>query len=251
MTPSHPTHLITSDPNIDLVQEITGSELTLSDYANHKYIPASTGLTQYEIQYCQRILAGDSAASAVDPPIAMRIGALAAMDSGLVDARPARSIQLPFLKADDNFLFLGSPRSNPWTSLFDSQLDFRFVFDKATKQEIIVNSRQRPNEVAEYIPTAEGAATGQSFAIIAFVQTPDSNGRVLILAGANEGGTEAAGRFVTDLPELFSTLQGCGINPRGPISHFEVLLRLNTMAGSSSHVDVAACHILMGSGSHS
>jgi len=143
---SHPTHLITSDPNIDLVQEITGSELTLSDYANHKYIPESARLTQKEIQYCQRILAGDSAASAVDPPIAMRIGALAATDSGLVDARPARSIQLPFLKTDDNFIFLGSPRSDPWTSLFDNQLDFKFVFDKATKQEIIVNSRQRPRD---------------------------------------------------------------------------------------------------------
>jgi hypothetical protein len=251
LTPSHPTHLITSDPDIVLVQEITGNELSLSDYANHKYIPESSKLTADQLQYCRDILSGDNSAAAVDPPIAVRIGELAAMNSGTIDARPSRSIQLPFLRTDDNFIFLGNPRSDPWTSLFNDRLDFRFVFDKDTKQEFIVNSRRRPNEASEYVPTAQNWATGLSFAIIAYLQNPDTNGRILILAGANGEGTEAAGKFVSDLSQLSSALQGCGINPNGPIAHFELLLRLKTMAGSSSHVDVAACHILMGNGSHS
>jgi hypothetical protein len=250
LTALRPVHVITSDPNIVLIQEITGRELSLSDYANHRYISEESGLTPEEIRYCRSILWGDNSAAAVDPPIALRIGAFAAMNAGTVDARASRSIQLSDLKTDDNFIFLGSPRSDPWTSLFNDQLDFKFSFDQAAKQEIIINSHPRPNESAKYVPTALGWATGQSFAIIAFVQNPDTNGQVLILAGANGEGTEAAGKFVTDLPRLSSALRSCGIRPAGPPVHFEFLLRLNTMAGSPSHVDVVSCHILASGANH-
>jgi hypothetical protein len=250
LTLAHPAHLITSDPNIVVIQEITGSELSLSDYANHKYIPEENKLTPEEVRYCRSILWGDNSAAAVDPPIAVKISALAAMNSRTIDARASRSIQLTDLKTDDSFIFLGSPRSDPWTSLFNDQLDFRFAFDQAAKQEVIINSHPRPNEAAKYVPTALGWATGQSFAIVAFIQNPDANGQILILAGANGEGTEAAGKLVTDLPRLSSVLQSCGIKSAGPPVHFELLLRLNTMAGSPSHVDVVACHTLNGGTPH-
>ena len=242
-----PVHLITSDPNIVVIQSITGRELSLSDYANHKYIPDENELTPDELRYCRSILWGDNSAAAVDPPIAVRIGALAGMNAKTIDARASRSIQLSDLKADDNFIFLGSPRSDPWTSLFIDQLDFKFTYDQASKQEIIVNSHPRANEAQKYVPTALGWATGQSFATVAFIQNPDTNGQILILAGANGEGTEAAGKFVTDLPRLSDSLKACGIKPNGSPVHFELLLGLDTMAGSPNRVDVIACHIL-GSG---
>lgn len=241
---ARPVHLITSDPNIVVIQSITGKELSLSDYANHKYIPDENVLTPEQLRYCRSILWGDNSAAAVDPPIAVKIGALAGTSSRAIDARAARSIQLADLKTNDNFIFLGSPRSDPWTSMFGDQLDFKFTFDQTSKQEIIINSHPRANEAQKYVPTALGWATGQSFAIVAFVQNPDTNGQVLILAGADGEGTEAAGRFVTDLPRLSDSLKACGIRPNGPLAYFELLLGLNTMAGSPSHVDVVACHIL-------
>jgi len=247
---SRPVHVITSDPNIVVVQEITGRELSLSDYANHRYISDESGLTPEELRYCRSILWGDNSAAAVDPPIALRIGAFAAMKARTADARASRSIQFSDLKTDDNFIFLGSPRSDPWTSLFNDQLDFKFAYDPAAKQEIIINSHPHAQESAKYVPTAQGWATGQSFAIVAFVQNPDTNGQVLILAGADGEGTEAAGKFVTDLPRLSSALYQCGIKPAGAPVHFEFLLRLDTMAGSPSHVDVVSCHILGSGVSH-
>jgi hypothetical protein len=163
-----------------------------------------------------------------------------------MDVRAARSIQLTDLKNDDNFIFLGSPRSNPWSALFSDELDFRFAFDNATAQEIIVNVRPHPHELPAYVPTAMGWATGQSYAVIAFVQNLDQNGQVLLLAGASGEGTEAAGKLVTDLPRLSATLQKCGMDPSGPLRHFELLMRVNTMAGSPNSSDVVACHILPG-----
>jgi hypothetical protein len=245
---SHPIHLITSDPNIVAIQAITGNELSVSDYANRKYIPESAKLTPEDLRICREILRDDDSAAAIDPPIAAQIAALAANNSKTIDVRASRSIQFSDLKSDGNFIFLGSPRSNPWTSLFSEQLDFRFVFDKATGQEIIENVHPHKNEMARYVPTALGWATGQSYSIIAFLQNPDTNGHILLLAGANGEGTEAAGEMATDISRLTDALRGCGGLPSSAAASFELLLRLNTMAGSPSHVDVVGCHIL---GSHS
>jgi hypothetical protein len=235
--------LIMSDPNIVTIQEFTDTQLSLSDYANRSYIPEPNTLTPEANRLSRIILRGDNPAE-VDVPIAVNIAQIAQASSKRINVHVARNIQLSDLKTDDNFVFLGSPRSDPWSSLFSDQLDFRFVFDKDTRQEIIRNVRPRPNEPPSYVPTALGWATGQSFAIIALVRNPDQNGHVLLLAGANGEGTEAAGRLVTDLPRFSSVLEKCGIPPSGPLQEFELLLRLNTMAGSPNNVDVVACHVL-------
>ncbi len=244
--PSHATNLITSDPNIVVLQEISGSELSLSDYANHNYIPEPNKLSPDINHFFKTLLWGDHSAAAVDAPIAARVAALPHTGTAF-NVLAARSIQFSDLKNDDNFIFLGSPRSDPWFALFSDELDFRFAFDKATGQEIIVNAHPRSNELQRYVPTAQGWATGKSFAVIAFVQNPDQNGQVLLLAGANGEGTEAAGKLATDLPRLSAVLKNCEGSQSGKIQHFEVLLQLNTMAGTPSNVNVVACHLLPGS----
>jgi hypothetical protein len=240
---SHATELITSDPNIADIQGITGSEVSVSDYANHKYIPVPNKLTPEQDYFSRNILRGDNSAG-VDAPIVAKVAALAQTNSKSIDVRTARSIQITDLKSDNNFIFLGSPRSDPWLSLFSDQLDFRFVFDRSSGSEFIRNFHPRPNEQPQYIPTALGWATGDSYAIMALVQNPDQSGQVLLLAGANEEGTEAAGKFATDLPRLTTELRKCGIAPSGPIRHFEMLLHLNTMAGTPNNIDLVACHIV-------
>jgi hypothetical protein len=239
----HSTKLITSDPNIAEIQEFTGDPISVSDYANHVYIPHPELLTPEQRHFGLEVLRGDKASS-VDTPIAVNIAQLAETNSKKIDVFAARSIQLSDLQTDENLILLGSPRSNPWFGLFDRHLDFRFEFDQASRMEIIRNVHPRPGELPSYVATAPGWSTGQSFAIIAFIPHPDQNGQVLLLAGENAEGTEAAGKLVVDLPRLASTLKRCGISPSGSLQHFEILLHLNTMAGSPSNVDAAACHIL-------
>ena len=245
----HPLQLITSDPDIAEIQEYTGQELSVSDYANHNYIPNPEKLS-HEINQLCRILLHENKAALVDTPIAVSIAELAQANSKKVEVHPARSVQLDNLQTDDNLILLGSPRSNPWSAFFSDQLNFRFVYDAASGQEIIRNLHPRPHEQAQYVPTALGWATGQSYAVIAMVRNPDQNGHVLLLAGANAEGTEAAGKLVTDLPRLSEALKSCGISPSGPPQNFELLLRLNMMAGSPTNINVEACHILPGNAVH-
>lgn len=237
------TQFITSDPNIAEIQGFTGGQISLSDYANHRYIPHPELLTPEQLKFCQVVLRGDKA-SVVDTPIAVNVAQLARDWSREITVHGARDIQITDLQAEGNIILLGSARSNPWLGLFEDHLDFRFDYDKTLASEVIRNVHPRPGESATYAPTAPGWATGESYAIVAFLQHPDQSGQVLVIAGENGEGTEAAGKLMTDAGRLKSTLKGCGISPTSTAQHFEVLLHLHTIAGSPSNVETVACHIL-------
>lgn len=245
----HSTQLITSDPNMPEIERFTGGQISVSDYANHKYLSGPNKLTSEQEMFCLTILCGNKASSDDTQTIA-NIAQLAQANARKIDVHAARQVQLLSLRTDDNFIFLGSPRSDPWTDLFSDQLDFRFVFDKATQSEFVLNVHPGQNERPTYVPTARGSLSGDTYAVIAFVQNPDQDGQVLLLAGATAEGTAAAGKLATDQTRLFPVLQKCGIHLSGPVQHFELLLHLNSIAGSPSHIDVEACHVLPGNSPH-
>lgn len=239
----HSLQLIASDPDIAEVEEYTDTKVSLSDYANHNYIHEPSGLNP-KTDWLVHVILQENQASSIDMPIAVNLAEMAQRYGKQVDVRGARSIQMTDLQTDDNFILLGSPLSDPWADFFSNALDFRFAWDKGSSREIIRNFRPQAHEQTEYVPTALGHATGESYAIVGFVQNPDQNGDVLLLAGASAEGTEAAEKLVTDMPRLSAVLQKCRILPTGPLQHFELLLQLNMMTDSPSKITVAACHIL-------
>lgn len=242
---SRPLEVITSDPNLAEIAWLTGKEVAVSDYANHVYIPQPNRLTSEAERFCRMVLRGDKTAL-VDTTIVANVAALAGTRLRAIEVRGARTIELSDLRTDGNFILLGSPRSNPWTTLFSEELDFRFDFDDDPKVlgEFIRNVKPRAGEQTAYMPTAPGWATGNSFAIMAFISNPNQNGQVLLLQGISAEATKAAGQLATDLPRLSSALHRCGISDN--VQHFELLLRVNTMAGQPTRADVVACHILTG-----
>jgi hypothetical protein len=235
--------VVTSDPNIEKIERLSGEPISLSDYANQQYIPNPGALSPEIVRFCKDFLRGDLA-PAVDIGVVAKIAALAQTSSGTIDVQGARDLRLSEVYTDDNFIFLGSPRSNRWAGLFNNQLDFRF--DLNAGQEIIRDVHPRSDEKSVYVPTAGGYATGQSFATISFLPNPGKNGHVLLLAGANGEGTRAAGELITNKQRLSTELQNCGIKPTGSVRYFQLLLGLDTMAGSPSDVKVIACHVLPG-----
>ncbi|HEY4048741.1 MAG TPA: hypothetical protein VGM27_17900 [Acidobacteriaceae bacterium] len=237
------TFLVTSDPNIAEIQGLTGSAISVSDYANQQYLPSSNSLSPEIIHFCRDILRGDKAAN-VDTPIVSSVAQLAQENSANISVRPARDLRFSDLDTENNFIFLGSPRSDPWTALFNDRLDFRFLLDKTSQQEIIQNAHPHSGEAATYISTAKGYGTGESFATISFIGNPDHAGQVLLLAGANAEGTKAAGQLVTNPQALSAALKQCSIRSSTPVQHFQLLLRVNIMAGSPRDFNVVACHLL-------
>lgn len=240
----HAIQIVTSDPNVEELQELIGKSISLSDYANQKYVPDDTTLSPELRRFYDFYLHADNAA-VVDTPLAVNLARLVP-ENYRIRVRSARSLRIADLQTDDNLVLIGSPRSNPWFDLFGDQLDFKFVYSQELNQEIIENVHPLASEQSRYLPTARGFATGESFAIIAFLKNPNQSGHVVLLAGANGEGTEAAGNSVTDRTRLSQVLQYCRISPKDPIQEFELLLHLHTMAGSPNVVEMVACHRLPG-----
>ncbi|MBN8730186.1 MAG: hypothetical protein J0L64_06555 [Acidobacteria bacterium] len=238
----HQIQLVLADVDVSAIQNLTGSRISLSDYANRRYLsnPESFG---GDMRRALSLLRGVNVA-AVDVNIALAVSRLASGSPARLKLSPARSLQIGSFATDDDFIILGSPRSNPWNSLFEDQLDFDFVHDPETNREIIRNKRIQPGELPRYVPTAKGWDTGHAFAMISLVGNPNQAGMVLLVAGTSAESTEAAGQLVANTGEFARTLRNHGIDPSGPLRHFQFLLQVRTMAGSPSRVEVVACHRL-------
>jgi hypothetical protein len=236
--------VVLADPDISSVQRLLDFNISLSDYANRRYAPVASLLDESVKRVFQSFHGANVAA--VDLGIVLSISELASAASQHLKIHTARSLQLLDFKNDDNFILLGSPRSNPWVERFSDQLDFTFVYDQALKMGVVRNKRVQPGELAVYVPTANGWDTGHAYAIVALVANPNQNGRVALLAGSNAEATEAAGKLSTNLELLSRILKSHGIDPGGAPQPFEVLLHVSIMAGSSNTFDVIACHRLSG-----
>jgi hypothetical protein len=239
------THFIFCDPEIVSIQRLSGHTLSLSDYANQHYWPAPELMTPEQNWLANSSTFRGVNVSSVDTTILLEIAGLGFRHPlHDVETHTARGVRLADFKTEDGFVLLGSPRSNPWVQLFQNQLDLTFEFDEARKAEYIRNKRPASGESSTYIPTAAGWDTGQAYGIIALVGNPNQSGQVLILAGSNAEATEAAGKMATNVKLLSQTLKNHGIDPGGPARHFEILLQVSTMAGSSNTYDVIAFHQL-------
>ena len=241
-----PTQLIFCDTSIEMLQEYLHNSISLSDYANRRLL-SNLGSLRPDAKRAASMLGGADftvTTAPVDLGISVTIFEMAQPYFHHLRVRSARELHFRDFKNDGNFILLGSPRSNPWTGLFQDQLDFYFAYDATRKSEVCYNRHPKAGERSVYVPTAMGGGTGEAFAIAAFIGNPDQNGNILILAGSNAEGTEASAKFATDLNLLSRTLQKYGVDPTALPSHFEALLRLTTMAGSPNRFEVIALHPL-------
>jgi hypothetical protein len=235
--PNRQIRVILCDPDIVSLQRLLNYSVSLSDYANQHYWP--TPIKPEALPVMQVISFRGADVASVDVGIALGIA-----NKFPITTQTARSVRLADFKTDDSFVLLGSPRSNPWGELFQDQLDFIFEFDAAQKSEYIVDKHPRAGESSVYLPTTEGWGTGQAYAIVALVSNPNQAGQVLLIGGSTAEATEAAGKLASSPEHLPRLLKSHGIDPSGAPRHFEILLRVSTMAGSSNTFDVVAVHSL-------
>jgi hypothetical protein len=233
--------IILSDTEISKMQNFVGYSLSLPDYANQRYMPPDFQVSA-DLSRMLHSFRGQSMGAA-DVSVALGI-AKRAPKTQQVSILPARSVQLKDFRTDDNFIILGSPRSDPWVSLFEDQLDFQFLYDAAASREIIKNLKPHQGELPIYRPSAKGWDTGEAFGIIAFLGNPNQSGHVLLLAGSSAEATEAAARFVLNRDMIFNLLKVNGISPAGAPVSFQILLKVNTMAGSANTFEAVAFHRL-------
>jgi hypothetical protein len=233
-----------ADSSFGFTQELLGREMSLTEYSSGTWMnalrlehPAFTGMANFP------------ATSVADVGVASRITAMLEKSGYATSVRSARSLQVADLKQPHPLVLLGSPYSNPWVGLLSDHLNFRIQYDSNLKRQVCINTSPHSGEQSVYITTARTGGTGIAYAVISLVPNLQHNAWVLILAGSNMEGTEAAGEFATDLPRLRETLQRISIDPKRKLEQLELLMQLQCMGTTSGRSEIIANRVTYAPGS--
>lgn len=177
---------------------------------------------------------------------AAKMTQLAAQFGGRVNVRYARDMTLREF-SPGNVVLIGRPSTNPWGEMFEAKLNFRFYSDFQQDIAICRNREPRPGEQAEYLPINEGARR-TVYAAAAFVPNLNNGGHVLMLFGMSSGAQEGAAEFVTNEKLLGGFANKVwteqALKPGSRLPHFEILIRMITLAGAAQEPEVIASRIL-------
>jgi hypothetical protein len=138
-----------------------------------------------------------------------------------------------------NYVFVGSPTSNPWVSLFANQLNFQEAEDGIGGKMYFLNKKPLPGEQNVYQGLAQTGAGGQDYATISLLPGGMGQGNVLILQGLRQEGTEALGELLADpddRAQLERALANHGDSQHSP--YFEALIRAQAIAGAPVSIQI-------------
>lgn len=232
---SRTTDVVLADTSFTQAEDVLGHQIPLDQYLKHTYV---TELNQSqlapEFKSAITALVDRNYGSFGDFQVARRILSLAPRSPNL-NLVYARTLEPPTLKTD-NLVLIGSSYSNPWSSLFESRLNFLVVSNGFHQLMSVTNRQPGSGEQASYeAPAQAGASVGYS--VVASLPSEDGHGEVILLEGTSAEATEAAGEFLTSEDQL-RHLQSVMHEPS--LRHFEVLLRTTRLAATPLSAEIVA-----------
>jgi len=233
--PGRRISIVPSDGSFGVMQMILGREVHLADYSSGAWISTakSEGLAASELARMPLVNVAETA-------LMSKIGDLLRTSGYTATIQPPRSVQISDFKSDHPMVLLGSAFANRWEELVDERTNFQIVFDLAVGRQVCRNISPQPKEEAVYVPTARTGDTGSAYATVSLLPNLTRGAYVLIIAGTNMEGVEAAGELVTDLPRLAGILRGRGIDPARKVEQLELLIRLECLTKSARRSEVIA-----------
>jgi len=241
----HQTIIVVADSNYGMSRILSGQSGSLDQYLRRDFLQAPAGRKQTGGDSRLSAYITDSTltsfADVVDVATLLNI---AGPLQKQVSVRFPRDLGLRDLD-HENFIFIGSPASNPWASLFQNRLNFRegeSVVGDSVK--FFVNTNPQPGEQAKYEGLRWTGTLGEDYATIALLPNNTHDGSVLTLQGLQQEGTEAAGRFLAD-PESRRQLKAAlGLSTSSDSFPenvwFEALIRSRTVAGAPNATTLVA-----------
>lgn len=232
-TRDRPTFVVIADSALALMQDVTGASVTLDDYINGKF-PARLAQAREnsEIDRIVATLARRQYTSIADAYLSSRILQQNPEFADRTGVRFARNLGIRDFN-NNNVILLGSARANPWVELFDKHLNFRIEYDPQTRLPFFRNKSPGSGEQPAYRNGGLDGKSVESYGVVAFVPNLNRTGSVLIIAGTNMEGTEAAGELLINEQLCAELLKKIGVAGLDPIPSFEVLLKLRAVGGAA------------------
>ena len=240
----HKTVVVVADGNYGMWRILTGQRGSLEQYLNRdlaqksatpKFGQAGSDFADY--------ISDSTLTSFADVAGAVSLVKVAGPFQDLVSVRSAKDLRIRDLD-HDNYVFIGSPASNPWVSLFQERLNFR-ESEAAVGRSVkaFLNTNPLPGEPAQYQGLRWTGSEGDDYATIALVPNMTRDGSVLILQGLQQEGTEAAGRFLLEAENRHQLQRSLGIPVSDRIAEniwFEALIRSRTVSGAPNSTTLVA-----------
>jgi hypothetical protein len=139
-----------------------------------------------------------------------------------------------------NYIFVGSPTSNPWVTLFANKLNFQEVEESVGGRMYFLNRNPRAGEQNRYQGLASTGSSGEDYATISVLPGQIGQGNVMILQGLRQEGTEALSAFLADATDRERLENAVGQSAKSASPYFEALVRSRSVAGAPVSVDIVA-----------
>jgi len=223
------TFIVPSDDGLIIMQGLTERPVPLASYIVGSYL---TDLKRDDVPGAPLIikLGARRFTNVVDLDLAARLAQLQEAVPERMMIRYARDLRMDDLRTG-NAILIGSDESNPWIQLFHSQLHLCFRFDsEPDKPSGFVNLYPHTGEASIYSTKGQEE---QTYGIIAYLPNLTNSGHVLIVAGLNTAGTQAAAAFLLDPSSMMPTLQRAR-TAHGGFQPFELLVGAGNVATNAS-----------------
>ncbi|MDR3752423.1 MAG: hypothetical protein P4K93_01915 [Terracidiphilus sp.] len=210
------TDIVIADQSFLLLQNIDKQVFSFNEYLNRSYINhmQTTNLSP-DMRGVLNLIASKNIGSLGEFRLGQRILALDPQGKN-IHLYGAREYMPPLLSRD-NVILIGGPISNPWQQLFASRMNFVIEPD-SNRYNPIHNRAPAPGEQTVYSTDADPLG----YCIVAFLPSPDHNGKVLIIEGTSAEATEAGGDFLLSENQLSSFQKRLHA---ASFPYFEVLLK--------------------------
>jgi hypothetical protein len=243
---SNKTHIVIADTNYGMLRIIGERQGSLEEYLQQDFGRdfKSAHMNERETRIVNYI-SNSNLTSYADAMVATTLSNLVQGNRGLISVRSARDLRLRDLE-EGNYVFVGSPGSNPWVSLFESRLNFQEAEGVVGESmKYFANKQPAQGEQKTYQGLEFTGSTGEDYATISLLPAGNGRGSVLILQGLQQEGTEAAGLFLADETSRERLKQA--LNIHGSVSkpiYFEALIRTRAVAGAPNATSIIATRLI-------
>lgn len=222
LDPALRTHIVLADATLSLIQDISGREFSLADYAARRHL-AGLGTRELGI-ISQRPLVGLASVMVVS-----KILQSEGCPRGNILVGHARDATARQFQAG-NHILLGSRNSNPWSGLFDEKRNFRARPNWHSSAPAYLNVAPQADEQSVY---QAGPASDSHYGVVSFLPNLNRSGSVLIIEGTSMAGAEAAWAFLDDHAAFTALVRKLGLEQQsGRVRHFELLLQTASIQGT-------------------
>jgi hypothetical protein len=243
-----PLSIVTTDSSLVLLQNTLHTDISVSDYVGGQY---PLNVLARSSNAAQRVALENAAAgrytSLGDLTIAWQCQELAQQLGTSATLQYARYMSVRDFEKG-NFILIGSRRGNPWTSLFEPQLNFALEEDKEDHLFHFVNKTPKSGEQKIYSNQQEPHGDYLSYVDIALVPNLTKTGYVLLLNGSVMDSNEAAAHLIFDGDFSVPLLPSVNNRVDDKIQYVEIFLRVHSLQGAPSKFDIIATRNLSDNG---